>query len=55
MLLRLGYVIYPASSPDVKCFRVGSMGDLDDAEIDGFLRAVQSVLGRMDVRIDVAV
>jgi 2-aminoethylphosphonate-pyruvate transaminase len=49
-LSRRGYVIYPGKLTVADSFRVGCIGRLGRAEIEGALRAIRDVLDEMGVR-----
>lgn len=44
-----GYVIYPGKLTSVDSFRIGVIGQLFDAQIDGVLAAVRSALDELDI------
>jgi len=45
-----GFVIYPASLADVDCFRIGSIGRIDESDIAAMLEALEDSLEAMGVR-----
>ncbi|MDP6538234.1 MAG: 2-aminoethylphosphonate--pyruvate transaminase [Planctomycetota bacterium] len=44
-----GFVIYPGKVTDAECFRIGSIGRLFEADVDGLLAAIEAVLGEMEL------
>ncbi len=46
-LARRGMVIYPGKLGQIDCFRVGTIGRLDVADIDALLRAIDDVLDEL--------
>ncbi|MFX4535740.1 hypothetical protein ABTA57_19450, partial [Acinetobacter baumannii] len=44
-----GYVIYPGKLTVAPSFRIGCIGHLGAAEMEGALAAIRAVLGEMDV------
>jgi 2-aminoethylphosphonate-pyruvate transaminase len=53
-LSRRGIVIYPGKLGSVDCFRIGTIGQLRQADIDDLLDAVTKVLEEMNVALPVA-
>jgi 2-aminoethylphosphonate-pyruvate transaminase len=53
-LSRRGIVIYPGKLGSVDCFRIGTIGQLRQADIDDLLDAVTKVLEEMNVTLPVA-
>ncbi|MBF0107004.1 MAG: 2-aminoethylphosphonate--pyruvate transaminase [Deltaproteobacteria bacterium] len=46
-----GYVIYPGKVSNADCFRIGSIGRIDQAEIKALLRAVKETLAEMNITL----
>ena len=47
---RRGYVIYPGKLTVADSFRIGCIGALGEAEMNGVLAAIRDVMGEMGVR-----
>jgi 2-aminoethylphosphonate-pyruvate transaminase len=49
MLSDEGFVIYPGKVGSADCFRIGTVGHIDAADVRNLLAAIERVLGQMDV------
>jgi len=47
----LGFVIYPGKLSAADCFRIGSIGRIDEADVEAMLSALETVLGAMGVAL----
>ena len=45
----MGYIIYPGKLTVAPSFRIGCIGDLGEAEMNGALAAVQKTIDKMGV------
>ncbi len=53
-LARRGYLIYPGALARADCFRIGTAGDLCEANIHGLLATLRAVLDEQQIRLGAA-